>query len=123
MQSNVGLSPGGQVSGQAKYMSRQEFTELFKRWYTTNNIHLDFSILRVGNRQVDPYELFTEAMKSGGSTVVSSYHALYCESILTYDDRFSVMICGMSSRSRWVGIGKACREQITSYRRCKLESI
>lgn len=52
-------------------MSRPEFTESFKIWYTKHNVQLDRNILHVGNRQIDPYELFVEVMQMGGSVVVS----------------------------------------------------
>ena len=71
-QSNSSLAEQtGQASGHAKYMSRQEFTESFKVWYTKHNVQLDRTILLIGNRQIDPYELFIEVMQMGGFVVVS----------------------------------------------------
>lgn len=109
MQPNAGPSApsmaeqNSQSTGQPKYMSRQEFSDSLRRWYTTHSVKPDINILQIGNRQVQPYDLFTEVMQMGGFLMVRrrlAFLLIVQDSIFT---RFNDMICGMSSQSKWAG--------------------
>lgn len=76
MQPNAGPSgpsmvgQNSQSTDQPKYMSRHEFSASLRRWYTTHSVKPDINVLQIGNRQVQPYDLFTEVMQMGGFLMV-----------------------------------------------------
>lgn len=77
--------PGGQNAGEQVQQtavspakpSREEFTNSLRQWYQARNLQPDPNILRIGTRQIVPYDLFSEVMQLGGFLMVSRTMQLF----------------------------------------------